>query len=125
MTYLELVQRLYREASLAGQAPVAVTGQTGMKAKLLDWIGDAWLEVQATRKWPFNGLSYQKLVADADVPTMPEEFHMLIVWRALASYAESEESPALFAKAMRNQAPIFNRLHNKYFPMGITSEPIA
>jgi hypothetical protein len=125
MTYLELVERLYSETGLAGQAPTAVTGQSGMKAKLLNWIGDAWLEVQTARAWPFNGVSYQKLAANTDVPTMPEEFHMMIVWRALASYAESEEAPAFYAKAMRNHNILYTRLHNKYYPLGVRNEAIA
>ena len=46
MNYLQLAQRLAVECGVTGGGPSAVTGQTGMYAKLVNWINDAWVEIQ-------------------------------------------------------------------------------
>ena len=46
MNFLELAQRLHTEAALAGTAPAAVTGQTGMNLKLVNWINTAYENIQ-------------------------------------------------------------------------------
>lgn len=43
--------------------------------------------------------STQVFSADADVPEMPEEFHMAIVWRALMSCAASDAANEVYARA--------------------------
>ncbi len=53
MTYLQLLQALHRESGVAGSAPGSVTGLSGMPAKLAAWIVEAWLDIQASRKWTF------------------------------------------------------------------------
>lgn len=42
------------------------------------------------------------LVADADAPGMPEQFHMLLVWRALLEVAGFDAAPEVEARARRN-----------------------
>ena len=46
MNYLQLVQRLIREVGASGTASTLV-GVTGEHARLTDWIGQAWLELQS------------------------------------------------------------------------------
>lgn len=46
MNYLQLAQRLSVECGVAGTGPAAVTGQSGMNQKLVNWVNDAWLEIQ-------------------------------------------------------------------------------
>ncbi len=46
-TYLELCQKVARESgTIAGVLPTAVTGQTGRLLKVVNWVNDAWSEIQ-------------------------------------------------------------------------------
>lgn len=45
MNYLQLAQRLAVECGVTGTISTVV-GQTGMYAKLINWVNDAWLEIQ-------------------------------------------------------------------------------
>jgi hypothetical protein len=46
------------------------------------------------------------MLANTDIPRMPDEYHMAIVWRAVMMWCASEENPALFQVASMN----FNNL---------------
>lgn len=46
MNYLQLCQRLRRECSIPGSGPDAVTGQSGLLQDLVNWVADAWREIQ-------------------------------------------------------------------------------
>lgn len=46
MNFLQLAQRLSVECGVSGNGPSATTSQTGMNAKLVNWIQSAWLEIQ-------------------------------------------------------------------------------
>lgn len=55
MNYLALVQDLFREAEMAGTAPVTLVGLTGRQADLARWIADAWDEISDIRQeWLFK-----------------------------------------------------------------------
>ena len=57
MNFLELAKKLRQEAGLSGTGPSAVSGQSGMDKKCVDWIKDAWYEIQTlheTWKWMWN-----------------------------------------------------------------------
>jgi hypothetical protein len=49
MTYLQLCQRARQEAGIAGAGPSAVTGQSGKLLKLVDWVSQAWTDIQLKR----------------------------------------------------------------------------
>jgi hypothetical protein len=54
MTYLQLCQRARQEAGIPGNGPSAVTGQTGKLGKLVDWVSQAWIDIQLKRpNWLF------------------------------------------------------------------------
>jgi hypothetical protein len=54
MTYLSLFQRAHQESGIAGAAPTAVTGQAGKLLKLVNWVADAWTQIQLERdNWLF------------------------------------------------------------------------
>ena len=54
MNFLELVQRTRRECSATGSVPSTVVGQTGMNARLVDWVSDAWKKIQEEQEyWKF------------------------------------------------------------------------
>lgn len=46
MNFLQLAQRLSVECGASGNGPTSTVGQTGMNAKLVNWIQSAWLEIQ-------------------------------------------------------------------------------
>lgn len=46
MTYLELCQALRDECSVAGVGPDRVTGQTGTYGRLINWVRQAYVEIQ-------------------------------------------------------------------------------
>ena len=46
MSYLTLCQDLRRECSASGTGPSATTGQTGEYLKIINWVKNAWLEIQ-------------------------------------------------------------------------------
>lgn len=52
------------------------------------------------------------LVANEDVPSLPSEFHKMIVWKAVECYAVNEGGSAgnLYTQAIRNYNAIFDRL---------------
>jgi len=61
MNFLQLVQRLHTETGRQGDAPDAVTGQTGMNARLVNWILQADQEVQTLHEsWLFRVGEFSK-----------------------------------------------------------------
>ncbi|SMC27222.1 hypothetical protein SAMN02745857_02757 [Andreprevotia lacus DSM 23236] len=50
MNYLQLVQRTWRECGLAGEGPAGVSGQRGMERRIVDWVAEAWSEIQGSRQ---------------------------------------------------------------------------
>lgn len=54
MNFLSLCKRLRQEAGYSGSGPASVTGQTGEAKRVVDWINDAWLDIQVMRgDWRF------------------------------------------------------------------------
>jgi|TARA_Y100000310_G_scaffold51684_1_gene47605 hypothetical protein len=46
-TFLEICQKVARESgTISGALPTAVTGQTGRLLKIVNWVADAWDEIQ-------------------------------------------------------------------------------
>ena len=80
MNFLQLCQRLRDECSVAGAGPVTVIDQQGEYAKLVNWIRDANLEIQAKYfNWSFL---YSNCVFTTEPgtreyrpPMIPEDIH--------------------------------------------------
>lgn len=53
MTFLELCQRVRLEAGLSGDGPSAIAGQTGINARLITWVRQAWQDIINRREWDF------------------------------------------------------------------------
>jgi hypothetical protein len=53
MNFLQLCQALRREAGVQGTGPTAVTGQSGMYAKIVKWIGESYAYIQKLHPWTF------------------------------------------------------------------------
>lgn len=221
--FLQLCQRLREEAGVAGSGPTAVTSQSGMYLKLVNWTARAWVDIQASKPyWKFlrttysgalvagtrdysivndlalisldkidpNGISIyltnaddrsdielasypdfrrryprvavsarpkvvteipggtlrfestpdeaytlnldywmtpELLAANGDVPALPEQFHDLIVWRALKMFAGAEGAPELFNYAQSMYGPMYIQLalDQTETPTAVKSFPIA
>lgn len=53
MNYLQLSQELARKAGVSGQ-PASVTGQKGEMLRLVNWVNQAWNDIQLNNpRWPF------------------------------------------------------------------------
>jgi len=54
MTYLQLFQRFIRECSYTGSTPTTVVGVTGDRLQALDWLNDAYNDIQIHQtNWRF------------------------------------------------------------------------
>lgn len=54
--------------------------------------------------------SPSELAADDDTPDMPEEFHLLLMWRALQEVAKFDAAPEVLARAEKNYGGLMHRL---------------
>jgi hypothetical protein len=221
MTFLELCVRLREEAGISGNGPSTVVAQTGEMKRIVNWVNQAWEDVQNARAnwnwmrsefsfqsvadqagytsaeagiatrfrdWDVNTIkSYktsvgisneielaemtyfgyrsvyltgsqpsgtpicfaigpdrklllgpkpdgiytvngqywkapQALTLDADVPEMPTEFHMLIVWMALERYGIYESAGEVVAAGQKYGKRLMNRLEINQLP-DVTAPP--
>ena len=54
MNYLALCQRVREEAGITGSGPTTVLNQSGQLLKLVNWVSQAWVEIQLMRpNWLF------------------------------------------------------------------------
>ena len=54
MNFLQLAQDLRLKCGVSGSGPASVAGQTGESARLVNWIANAWLEIQSLHQdWEF------------------------------------------------------------------------
>lgn len=222
MNFLELVQRVRREAGISGSGPVTTTGQTGEMLRITDWVRDAYFEIQnAQPRWnwlfktaeidvgagehtyhPVTGwgiypleydttsfrlyaisdgpegsntslaflkyatakLSYfnqttqrpsaftvkptreiqfntrldqdyhltfdyyataESLESDTDVPSMPEQYHLSVVWKALGYYADYEEVPYLMQRSMQKFSDVYNQMLSTETPKIEVAGPLV
>lgn len=61
-------------------------------------------------------MSAQTLALDADIPEMPADFHMLIVWKALLDYAGEAAAPEAFTRAQVRAGPLMAALKLDQLP---------
>lgn len=222
MNYLQLVQRLHAEAGLGGAAPSAVTGQTGMNLKLVNWILTAYEDIQnlhpdwnfrktefsfsttATKQnytkteagvadlsswktfdvkiysavsdesdleyypwddyrivykygsfrtqsnrptifsikpdlsmdlwaipeavYTVNGEYFkniQTLSQNTDVPIIPSDFHMILVWRALMFFGARHGSNMAYSHGQNEYSRLLTRLELNQLPEIVYGEPLA
>jgi hypothetical protein len=52
----------------------------------------------------------QVMSGNTDEPRMPDEYHMAIVWRAVAMWSASEENPALLQTATQNFRSLMTKM---------------
>ena len=55
MNFLEIAKRVSKECGVSGDGPTSVAAQTGMNAKVVNWVRDAFNEIQGTNEqWDFD-----------------------------------------------------------------------
>lgn len=71
MTYLQLCKKLRQEASVSGEGPATTVNQTGEMKRIIDWIADAYEEIQNMRRdWFFLTKDFS-FALTPDVSTYP------------------------------------------------------
>jgi len=66
MNYLQMFQRLHSESRRQGTTPTAVTSQTGMNQRLLNWIDTSYEDIQLLHEtWLFRRASFSGSTVDA------------------------------------------------------------
>jgi hypothetical protein len=59
MTFLQLFQRTHQESGTSGAQPTAVTSQSGKLLRIVDWVSQAWVDIQRERpNWSFMWESF-------------------------------------------------------------------
>lgn len=53
MTFLTLAQTLREKCGMAGSGPSTVVGQSGESLRVVNWINEAWLDIQNRHNWDF------------------------------------------------------------------------
>ena len=99
MTFLELVRFAMKRAGVREDLPTTLVGATGIVDDFIDWVNDAWEELQIDREdppWWFRTLMDQTLA----VTTSTDEYSMpagleTIDWRTVTVYtvAKQDETP--------------------------------
>lgn len=56
--------------------------------------------------------SPQVMTLDADIPELPEYYHLLIVYNAMMKYAGSEAAAEIMSRALREGGPLRNQLQH-------------
>lgn len=131
MNFLQLCNRLHREMSDSGTGLTAVKNQTGRYEKIVDAVREAWVEVQENN-WgaEFFGVKPkvdpteedtfysrhdpQVLMEQLDVPYIPEQYHLVIVFQAMKKMALSINAPELRAVADEGYGALMAKLSNRY-----------
>lgn len=67
----------------------------------------------------------QTLSVGADLPEMPAQFHLAIVYRAMMMYARYNSAPEIYDDAQTNYMRIVNRLEMNQMPDAVASEPLV
>lgn len=225
MTFLQLLQQLQVQSSTSGIVPLTCQNQVGDFARLVNWVNQAWLDIQNERPdWFFmeqpvsfstvagqqsytaaqaglssfanykvdsfrqynpalgfgseqrlnymtfrdfrdmyqyaamrttqampvvftvdyqknlllgpipdnayvvNGLAFaqaQPLVNDTDTPTLPPQYQMAIVWRALMYYGQFEAAPEAYSHGQNEYSRLMDRLMADQLPVLQFGEPLA
>lgn len=69
--------------------------------------------------------SPQQLSLDADTPSLPSYFHMIIVWKALQYYAGFESAPEVMDRAQTEYTDLYDKLIVEQLPTLISGPPLA
>jgi hypothetical protein len=219
VTFLELCQKLRSEAVVSGSGPVSVTTATGIERRIVNWVNDAWMEIQTRNpdwlfmadefefetiagttdyspsalslqvgRWSMDSITCQDTLASEslltpveyydyrrqlkigpqtqsrpqyvtqspnmaltlwptpnkgytvkgqyyrapslmvnndDVPGMPEQYHMAIVYLAMQYYGRSEAAMEILADGATRYRPLIGRMEIEQLPEINMGGPLA
>lgn len=82
---------------------------------------------------PKDGLTFvgdyymppEVMVNNTDIPRMPDEYHMVIVWRAVMYWCASEENPSLFAVANQLYNNLIMKMESTELDGPMEAEPMV
>lgn len=78
MNFLALCQRTRQECGITGGGPLNTEGQTGEYRLVVDWVRNAWLEIQAmSTSWRFLRASTNAITTAGDFAILPPDFASL------------------------------------------------
>lgn len=110
----------YEYGSVSQGRPVVFAVRASDKALLLGANPDAIYTVRG---------QYQKkaslMTLDADIPSLPTQYHMLLVHGALMKYAAYENAPEVMSTASRDYYNMLGRLNVDQLPQLVFGPPLA
>lgn len=125
LNYMEYTtfRNLYQYANMRTtySRPVVVTIAPGSDKSL----GFGAIPDQA---YVISGEYYKKpteLSADIDEPSLPNRFHMMIVYRAMMFYAGYEAAPEVYSRGETEFKRLMNRLDIDQLPTTVSGPPLA
>jgi len=69
--------------------------------------------------------SMQAMAANTDIPILPAQFHMILVWRALMYYGAFENAPEVYSHGQYEYNRIMSRLEINQLPEIVWGAPLA
>lgn len=94
------------------QAPSKELGFYPLPQAGLTFVGDYYMPPEV-------------MVNNTDIPRMPDEYHMAIVWRAVMFWCASEENPALYAVANQLYNNLIMKMESTEIDGPMDSETLA
>lgn len=79
MNFLALCKRLRQESGYSGSGPSSVTNQTGESKRVVDWINDAWMDIQNLRSdWRFMLEPFSVSLSIGETVSLPADCKSLL-----------------------------------------------
>lgn len=102
MNFLQLVQRTHTECGISGRPPGSVAGQSGLNLRLVQWVADAWEDLQREHEeWAFRW-GRQPITFQAGVSHYtPADLGLQAGDRILHLYRDGQPLPVLEWEASR------------------------
>jgi hypothetical protein len=115
MNFLQLAQRTHTECGLSGVGPQGVSNQTGINAKLVSWVRQAWEELQSDRedwRWAWKQATVPLTAGQAsyDLLTLIPDYGV-IVRDAVTVTAPTD--PNNVSEGVYSEYPIFSRSYER------------
>lgn len=110
----------YRYTTLNPGRPIRFAVDPKDKSLWMDGIPDSVGYTITGRYWS----KPVPLVADTDIPAMPEDFHMLIPYWALSMYAGYEAASEAKQEANERKPPLLSALRNDQLPDLLVGGPM-
>jgi hypothetical protein len=76
-TFLEIVQKVSRESGTVSSVPSTVVSQTGRVLKVVNWVNDAWAEIQNDRaNWRWMRKEFSNALSENTFKYTPASFNL-------------------------------------------------